>query len=71
VKQTFLQFEWEHASNVLSSLDTVGLLSFPIDKTRIYGHFSSYEEIQKWMDEWIASKDTAFYRRGIAMLPER
>jgi len=23
------------------------------------------------MDEWIASKDTAFYRREIALLPER
>jgi len=23
------------------------------------------------VDEWIASKDIAFYRRGIALLPER
>jgi len=31
-------------------------------------HFSSYEEVQKWVDKWIASKDTAFYRREIALL---
>jgi len=24
-------------------------------------HFSSYEEVQKWVDEWIALKDTPFY----------
>jgi len=34
-------------------------------------HFSNYEEVHKWMDEWIALKDTAFYRRGIALLSER
>ena len=34
-------------------------------------HFSSYNEVQKWVDKWFASKDTAFYRRGIALLPER
>jgi len=30
-------------------------------------YFSSYEKVKKW----IASKGTAFYRRGIAFLPER
>jgi len=34
-------------------------------------YFSNYEEVQKWMDEWIASKDIAFYRRGITLLPEK
>jgi len=29
--------------------------------------FSSYEEVQKWVNEWIALKDTAFYCRGIAL----
>jgi [histone H3]-lysine36 N-dimethyltransferase SETMAR len=34
-------------------------------------HFSNYVQVQKWMDEWLASKDSSFYRRGIQLLPER
>ncbi|KAG5320783.1 MOS1T transposase, partial [Pseudoatta argentina] len=33
--------------------------------------FHSYEEAQKWIDSWIASKDVSFFRRGIHVLPER
>ncbi|KAG5308951.1 MOS1T transposase, partial [Pseudoatta argentina] len=33
--------------------------------------FHSYEEAQKWIDSWIASKDMSFFRRGIRVLPER
>lgn len=33
--------------------------------------FGSYEEVQKWVDSWIASKDDQFFRHGIRMLPER
>ncbi|KAG5327098.1 MOS1T transposase, partial [Pseudoatta argentina] len=33
--------------------------------------FHSYEEAQKWIDSWIVSKDTSFFRRGIHVLPER
>jgi len=34
-------------------------------------HFTSYEGIKNCIDDWIASKDEAFFRRGIHMLPER
>ena len=34
-------------------------------------HFNSYEDIEKWVSEWIASKDESFFRRGIRLLPER
>jgi len=34
-------------------------------------HFRNAEEVRKWVDEWIASKDTSIFRHGIAMLPER
>jgi len=34
-------------------------------------HFKSYEDIKNCIDYWIASKDEAFFRRGIHMLPER
>ena len=33
--------------------------------------FRSYEDIEKWLDSWIASKDEYFYRNGIRALPER
>ena len=33
--------------------------------------FHSYEDIEKWLDSWIASKDKHFYRNGIRALPER
>ncbi|KAG5318593.1 MOS1T transposase, partial [Pseudoatta argentina] len=33
--------------------------------------FHFYEEAQKWIDSWIASKDMSFFRRGIHVLPER
>ena len=34
-------------------------------------HFGSYEEVKKWIDSWIASKEEQFFRQGIRMLPER
>ena len=34
-------------------------------------HFQSVDEIQKWLDNFIVSKDTAFFRDGIRQLPER
>ena len=33
--------------------------------------FRSYEDIEKWLDSWKASKDEHFYRNGIRALPER
>ena len=33
--------------------------------------FRSYEDIQKWLDSWIASKDELFYRDGFRALPKR
>lgn len=33
--------------------------------------FHSYEEIEKWLDDWIASKNEDFFKQGIRKLPER
>jgi len=33
--------------------------------------FSSYEDIKKWIDSLIVSKDADLFRRGIRILPER
>ncbi|EGI68253.1 Mariner Mos1 transposase [Acromyrmex echinatior] len=34
-------------------------------------HFTSYEVIKNWINNWIASKDEAFFQCGIRMLLER
>lgn len=34
-------------------------------------HFGSYEEVEKWLDEWFASKTKSFYWQGIHNLAER
>ena len=34
-------------------------------------HFHSYEDDDKRIDSWLASKDVQFFRPGIEMLPER
>ena len=34
-------------------------------------HLNSYEDVEKWVSEWIASKDESFFRCGIRLLPER
>ena len=33
--------------------------------------FCSYEDIEKWLDSWVASKDERFYRNVIQALPKR
>ena len=33
--------------------------------------FRSYEDIEKWLHTWMASKDEHFYRNGTRALPER
>jgi hypothetical protein len=37
----------------------------------VHQQFHSYEDIEKWLDLWIASKDEPFYRDGIRAFPER
>ena len=34
-------------------------------------HFTNYEDIKKWVDSWISSKNEDFFRAGIRKLPER
>ena len=34
-------------------------------------HFTLHEDTKSWVDSWIASKDEAFFRQGVRMLPER
>ena len=36
-----------------------------------YQHFRSYEEVKKWIDSWIVSKDASLFRDSIRNFPER
>ena len=50
----------------------VRLLLVPVDGTwSADQQFRSYEDIEKRLDSWIASKDEHFYHDGIRALPER
>ncbi|UYV78730.1 hypothetical protein LAZ67_16002582 [Cordylochernes scorpioides] len=34
-------------------------------------HFSNNDDVKKWIYEWIAAKEPAFFHDGIHQLPER
>jgi len=34
-------------------------------------HFSYFEDIKKWLDDWIASKEPKFFYRKIHLLLEK
>jgi len=74
VKQTLLQLEWEILPHPVYSPDLApsDYNLFQLMQHALTGtHFFTYEEVQKWMDEWIASKDITFYHHGIVLLPKR
>lgn len=54
-------------SNLFTKHCSHGLLSISIDETRL---IQLVDEIQKWLDNWILSKD-AFFRDGIRRLSDR
>jgi len=55
---------------VLSRHRPIWFSSIQIDAANLFDtRFRNAEEVQKWIDEWITSKDKSFYRRGIKLLP--
>ncbi|KAG5326217.1 MOS1T transposase, partial [Pseudoatta argentina] len=73
--KTYLEtLKWEVLPHPLYSPD-IAPSDFYLFRSMAHGladrRFHSYEEAQKWIDSWIASKDMSFFRRGIHVLPER
>ncbi|KAG5323487.1 MOS1T transposase, partial [Pseudoatta argentina] len=73
--KTYLEtLKWEVLPPPLYSPD-IAPSDFHLFRSMAHGladrRFHSYEEAQKWIDSWIASKDMSFFRRGIHVLPER
>ncbi|KAG5319831.1 MOS1T transposase, partial [Pseudoatta argentina] len=73
--KTYLEtLKWEVLIHSLYSPD-IAPSDFHLFRSMAHGladrRFHSYEEAQKWIDSWIASKDMSFFRRGIHVLPER
>ena len=73
--KTYLEtFKWELLPHPPYSPDIVPS-DFHLFRSMTHGlsqqHFTSYENTKNCVDSWIASKDEAFFRRCIRMLPER
>lgn len=73
VKETLLELEWEVLPHPAYSPD-LAPSDYHLFRSMQHGledtHFRNIEEVQKWIDDWISSKDRAFFRRGIDLLPE-
>ena len=73
--KTYLEtLKWEVLPHLPYSLD-IAPSDYYFFRSMAHGltdqHFNSYEDIEKWLDSWIASKDEHFYRNGIRALSER
>ncbi|KAG5319044.1 MOS1T transposase, partial [Pseudoatta argentina] len=70
-----LPLSFKDVEDSLQAFSGIAPSDFHLFRSMAHGladrRFHSYEEAQKWIDSWIASKDMSFFRRGIHVLPER
>jgi len=73
--KTYLEtFKWEVLPHPPYSPD-IAPSDYHLFRSMTHGlseqHFTLYEDTKNCIDDWIALKDEALFRRGIHMLPER
>ena len=74
VKETIEAFSWEILSHAAYSPDLAPsdyYLFTSMGHALSDQHFTSYENVRKWLDDWFASKERQFFWRGIHQLPDR
>ena len=74
VKETIEAFSWEILSHAAYSPDLAPsnyYLFASMGQVLSDQHFTSYENVRKWLDDWFASKERQFFWRGIHQLPDR
>ena len=74
IKETIEAFSWEILSHAAYSPDLAPFdyyLFASMGHALSDQHFTSYENVRKWLDDWFASKEQQFFWRGIHQLPER
>ena len=74
VKETIEAFSWEILSHAAYSPDLTPSDYYLFASMRHAlsdQHFTSYENVRKWLDDWLASKERQFFSRGIHQLPDR
>ncbi|KAM0728867.1 Mariner Mos1 transposase [Formica fusca] len=74
VKETIEAFSWEILSHAAYSPDLAPsdyYLFASMGHALAEQHFTSYENVRKWLDDWFASKEQQFFWRGIHKLSER
>ena len=74
VKETIEAFSWEILSHAAYSPDLAPsdyYLFASVGHALSDRHFTSYENVRKWLDDWFASKERQFFWCGIHLLPDR
>lgn len=73
VKQTLSDMDWEILPHPAYSPD-IAPSDFHLFRSMAHSladmHFKSYEDVQKWLTNWIDTKEKSFYKRGISKLPD-
>ena len=74
VKEPIEAFSWEILSHAAYSPDLAPsdyYLFASMGHALSDQHFTSYENVRKWLDDWFASKERQFFWLGIHQLPDR
>lgn len=73
LKETFQLLGWEILPHPPYSPDIApsDYLFQAMQKNLADQHFSSLEDMKKWLESWFDSKGESFFRRGIDLLPEK